>query len=78
MGDEFWSLVDDALIDIEVDPHRFAKSEFATDEVEFRYAYVKRFRHVIHFAVETTEIVVVAVTHAARKPGYWISRINIE
>jgi len=76
LGNEFWQLVDRSLAAIEENPHRFAKSEFAASDIDLRFAYVRRFQYVIHFAIEPKEILIVAITHAARKPGYWLSRIR--
>lgn len=76
LGSEFWRMVDDSLKAIEYNPQRFARSEFATTEIDLRYLYVKRFKYVIHFAIEPTEVLIVAVTHAARKPGYWLRRVK--
>jgi hypothetical protein len=74
LGSEFWRSVDAMLSQIEENPLRFAISAFATPEIDFRFAVIKRFQYVIHFAVETDEVQVVLVAHAARKPGYWLGR----
>jgi hypothetical protein len=74
LGSEFWQSVDDVLAQIEENPVRFAKSEFATPELDFRMAIVPRFKYVVHFLVEFDECQVVAVAHPARKPGYWLRR----
>jgi hypothetical protein len=74
LGGEFWQLVDEMLTEIEANPLRFGKSEFATSEIDLRFAIVQRFRYVIHFAVEADETQIVSVAHAARRPGYWLSR----
>lgn len=41
-----------------------------------RRALVKRFPYIVYFAVEPTEIVVLAVLHASRDPAEWQRRIN--
>ena len=74
LGGEFWGAVDELLTQIELNPHRFGKSEFATPEFDLRYAIVQRFKYVIHFAVRTDEVQIASVAHAARKPGYWLQR----
>ncbi len=74
LGDEFWRSVDAMLTQIEENPLRFAKSEFATSEIDLRFAVVRRFQYVIHFAIQADEVQVVAVAHAARQPGYWLRR----
>lgn len=76
LGEEFWRLVDHQFSLIEQNPHRFGKSDFATEKIDLRYAYVERFRYVIHFAIERNELVVVAVSHASRRPGYWLTRVK--
>jgi hypothetical protein len=76
LGYEFWQAVDDVLAQIEENPLRFGKSEFATSEFEFRSAVVGRFGYVIHYLVGVDEIVVVAVAHGAREPGYWLLRVR--
>ena len=76
LGDEFWQSVDAMLLRIEENPLAFAKSEFATPDVDIRVAVVRRFNYVIHFLVEADEAQIVSVAHGARKPGYWLRRIN--
>jgi hypothetical protein len=74
LGSEFWRAVDAVLSDIETNPFRFAKSEFATPELDFRAAMVSRFKYVVHYLVESQECQIVAVAHASREPGYWLVR----
>jgi hypothetical protein len=78
LGYEFWRCVDATLDRIEDNPYGFAKSEFATPNVELRFTIVHRFQYVIHFLVEIDEVQVVAVSHAAREPGYWLRRTKRE
>jgi toxin ParE1/3/4 len=74
LGFEFWRSIDDMLAQIEENPLGFAKSEFATADVDFRFAIVHRFSYVVHFLIEIDEVQIVAVSHAAREPGYWLGR----
>jgi toxin ParE1/3/4 len=74
LGSEFWLTVDVTLSEIEANPLRFAKSEFATPDLDFRFALVRRFNYVIHILIEPDEVQIAAVAHAARKPGYWLTR----
>jgi toxin ParE1/3/4 len=74
LGQEFWRTVDQALQRIEQHPLEFGRSEFATPELDLRFAVVNRFNYVVHFLVEAEEIQVVAIAHAARRPGYWLRR----
>ena len=76
LGDEFWQSVDTTLSRIEVNPLAFARSEFATPQYDFRSALVRRFHYVIHFLIESDEVQIVSVAHAARRPGYWLRRMK--
>lgn len=40
----------------------------------YRKCLVARFPYVVFFRVEPDEIVVVAIAHARREPGYWSKR----
>jgi toxin ParE1/3/4 len=74
LGQEFWQTIDSALVRIETNPLEFARSEFATADSDIRFALIRRFSFVIHFLVETDEVQIVSVAHAARRPGYWTRR----
>jgi hypothetical protein len=74
LGHEFWKAVDSILDRIETNPGQFARSEFATDGVDLRFALVDRFRYVIHFLVNGDDIQILSVAHGSRNPGYWRDR----
>ena len=74
LGQEFWLCVDETLEHLEKHPLEFGRSEFATSELNLRTAVVRRFNYVIHFLIDADEVQVVAVAHAARRPGYWLRR----
>lgn len=76
LGSEFWRLTDATLQEIEHNPLRFAKSDYATDEFEIRFALIRRFNYVVHFALDEQEVQIVSVAHAGRQPGYWLRRIH--
>jgi toxin ParE1/3/4 len=77
LGREFWQTVD-AILDrierIERRPLEFGRSEFATTELNLRFAIVGKFNYVVHFLIEHDEVQIVAVVHAARRPGFWLRR----
>jgi hypothetical protein len=77
LGAEFWQSVDSMLLRIEQNPLGFSRSEFATDDVDIRFAVVRRFNYVIHFVVEPDEVQIVSVAHAGRRPGYWLRRTKL-
>jgi hypothetical protein len=71
LGSEFWEHVEQELKRIEDSPRSLAKSEFATPTSDIRYALIGRFNYVIHCLIEASEVQVISVAHASRKPGYW-------
>jgi toxin ParE1/3/4 len=76
LGADFQKLVDETLVQIEAAPLRFSRSEYASAEIDMRFAIVPRFNYVVHFAIESKEVAVVAVAHGAREPGYWLERVR--
>jgi hypothetical protein len=77
LGWEFWSVIDEVFSQIESNPLRFGKSEFATERFDSRAAIVPRFKYVVHYLVDNQECQIVAVAHAARQPGYWLVRTKV-
>jgi len=68
-AERFSNGIDATLAMIAADPRRFA----AVDSIH-RECLVPRFPFRIIYRIETTRIVVVAVAHAKRRPGYWKDR----
>jgi len=65
----FASAVDDALAIILEDPGRFPRTHGGC-----AYCALKRFPFRIVFRNERDRLVVVAIAHAKRRPGYWQGR----
>jgi plasmid stabilization system protein ParE len=65
----FSESVNDALIRIATHPEQFA----AIDSLH-RECSLKRFPFRIVYRIEPEQILVVAVAHASRRPGYWKRR----
>ena len=38
---------------------------------------LRTFKYHVIYVVESTELVIVAVAHRRRRPGYWASRLNL-
>lgn len=52
---------------------RRSPEAFGHDSVtETRTYRLKRFPHIVHYLIEEHDIVVLAVAHPKRKPGYWL------
>ncbi|MBI4691403.1 MAG: type II toxin-antitoxin system RelE/ParE family toxin [Nitrospirae bacterium] len=45
-------------------------------EIKYRKILVRRFPYSVIYEIRDTSLVVMAVAHGHRKPGYWKNRIN--
>lgn len=75
LGERFLSEAVDALADIEKHPRRFARIRHRTGR-ELRRRMFEHFPYSIIYEVTATEYIILAVAHAARKPGYWRDRLQ--
>jgi plasmid stabilization system protein ParE len=64
--------VDTAIARIKEAPLRFAENEYGTRSFTFPW----RFPYTIVYKVMDTTIVIVAVAHHSKEPGYWRARVN--
>jgi toxin ParE1/3/4 len=68
-------LFEKALADIAASPHSFSLMEMRRNPGNVRRVRLKNFPIYIPYQVLDSEIYVVAVAHAARRPGYWRRRL---
>ncbi len=68
----FAHAVDNAVSQILEAPNRYPMAEHGT-----RKLVLQRFPFSIFYRPNETEIVIVAVSHQKRRPGYWSSRIQV-
>ena len=68
-ADRFETAVNVSLRSIAVDPERFA-----VVRPHYHGCRVERFPYRLIYQIEPTRILVVAVAHAKRRPGYWKHR----
>jgi hypothetical protein len=73
----------DLLAEIEVTlplvgdrPRSFPRLQDVRAAVEIRRALLARFPYALVFLVRPGEVRVLAVAHAKRRPGYWLSRVR--
>lgn len=71
LGNEFRQEVVTALRKILDDP-----KTGSWYEDEMLYRPVQRFRYVVVYAMRREHVVVVAIMHEARRPGYWKHRLK--
>jgi hypothetical protein len=76
LGAELLDEVEKALQRIEMAPQSFATWEPYDGPEEFRRCILKRFPYVVIFMHRPTEVVVVAISHARRRPAYWLERLT--
>lgn len=70
LGDEFGAAVKEASRKIQADPLRFPIRRHQT-----RRALVRRFPYSVFYREDAVRILIVAVAHGARRPGYWHERL---
>jgi len=66
----FSTAVENTTADIQANPNRFPPTHFGC-----RHAPLKRFPFRIVYRDELNRLVVVAVSHIRRQPGYWGERV---
>ena len=73
LGVEFIGALDAAL-------HRISETPDAYPvwlaNQRFQRAIVRRFPYVVFYRLVSEEIVVVAIAHNSRRPGYWLTRVE--
>jgi plasmid stabilization system protein ParE len=63
-----------AAVDVAIDAILQAPERFATTSAGCRFARTKRYPYLVIFRQSTRGVVVVAIAHSRRRPGYWKSR----
>ena len=72
---EFLDELHSELEAVESNPLRFAQVQPRSETREFRQARLRRFPYLIVYEVKASNVLVVlAIAHASRRPGYWQSR----
>ena len=73
-GRAFADLYDVALAAIRSAPRQHAPTEDGPAGMETREVFIERFNQRVIYAVTDTEVVILAVVHAHRRPGSWAAR----
>jgi hypothetical protein len=76
LGDEFLNELQDTFGRIKNSPESFGSLEGYSGPLEIRRCMLQRFPYVVVFLHRSEEIVAVAVSHARRRPLYWLTRLN--
>ena len=69
----------DFALEVQALCQRISQSPLAGVEVrpEIHRRILRRFPYVVLYAIEDDEVIVVAVAHQKRRPGYWAGREDI-
>ena len=69
-------LLVDAVERIATNPFEFPLLEIRRNAGDIRRVRIKGFPLMVIYQVSETDVLVVAVTHTSRRPGYWRSRLK--
>jgi len=75
LGIEFTNAVEQVFEIIEQQPLRFPTSDESPDGVDVRECFVRGFPYIVCYEIRGVDVLVLAVAHAGRRPGYWRRRI---
>ena len=78
LGSEFLDEVEAILPLVASSPRSFPRLQGVNATLEIRRALLARFPYALVFLVqqEQEDVRVLAVAHAKRRPGYWLSRVR--
>jgi plasmid stabilization system protein ParE len=76
LGSELLDEVQATLPVIGTRPRSFPRLQDIDATLEIRRALLARFPYALVFLVREDEVRVLAVAHAKRRPGYWLSRVR--
>lgn len=76
LGTEFLDAIQQVFAPVATEPRLYATLEcWTASQREVRRYCLQRFPYVIVYLIEGDSVTVVAVSHARRRPLYWIDRI---
>ena len=76
LGDDFLTEVKQAFERIRRGPGELPRLESYTGKHDVRRYLLKRFPYLVIFACRPEEVLVAAVSHARRRPLYWLERLT--
>ena len=76
LGDEFMGELERALDRICGDPAGLPRLEAYNGQHDIRRSLLKRFPYLVIFVNRPDEAVIVAISHARRRPFYWLNRLD--
>lgn len=76
LGDDFLTELRHALDRVRDRPAELSRLELYHGRHDVRRCLLKRFPYLVIFVCRPDEVVVVAISHARRRPLYWIERLG--
>ena len=74
VGAAFLSEYRSMLENIEQNPERYPFAETADVRLGIRSARMSRFPYALHYEIRADHALVLAVSHGAQRPNYWLRR----
>jgi len=74
LGADFSSKVLETIARVGKEPLRYAVYEGKILDRKLRRAMVDRFPYVVLFEIRKSEVLIVAIVHTSRRPGFWKDR----
>ena len=74
LGDDFLLELTRRLEAVETHPYQFGREESNRTERDVRFCRLRRFPYRIVFEIRKSGIVILAVAHSRRRPGFWKRR----
>jgi len=74
LGTAFSNQVFETIARVGKEPLRYAVYEGKKLDRELRRAMVDRFPYVLIFEIRKSEVLIVAIVHTSRRPGFWQDR----
>lgn len=74
LGSRFHAAVSQVITQIGERPDAFPLYEAKRTKRPYRRARIPRFPYLVVFEIRPTEVLIVAVPHTSRLPGYWANR----
>ena len=76
LGDEFFSELGNSYAEIRNTPEGGSLLEGFDGPERIYRRQLKRFPYLVIYRIQQTEILVLAVSHARRRPLYWVERLE--
>lgn len=74
LGEDFLQELARRLEVVELQPHQFGREDCNRKGRDVRFCRLRRFPYRIVFEIREACLVVLAIAHARRRPGYWKRR----